>query len=383
MKRGFAWLGTLSRVLLLAATSSHAFEAPLSAEDASGRVERWYFSEANRHFKNAQVWQEIQHIANEHQITLVSLGSVYEWVQDAALFDERGRFLKPAAYQGEDELFGLTLGISRAWDESPDQVPYFLESEAIAESSSLSVSFPEGGALISGRLQSGEAYVLAGGHLVLRAQRHLTRLEGRPYSFQEAHERVARDLRVSPELLIELPSRGHLDLQVLALPGGVVLIHDPSLVAPRLKTLLHEASDSERQRLQRMISLYEGTLMGASKPYDDETLLYVERLERILSKHLRVIRVAGVFLESQEERPRGLVDRINFFNGFQGRDASGRFWQLTNRAEGLGVIERWWKRLMQELLQEDAHVYFPGIYSLGAGIDCSGALSAGSGAKGP
>ena len=66
-------------------------------------------------------------------------------------------------------------------------------------------------------------------------------------------------------------------------------------------------------------------------------------------------------------------DSINFFNGFTGRNASGEVFQITNGGRGLSSLENYWRGLLAGY--GAARVYFPGYYSSGAGLDCSGAPS--------
>ncbi len=357
---------------------------PLMPEDGSGRVEAWYFSQENAHFKDPRRWAEIEAISHRHGFRLESLERSYEWAQDVALFDEAGRFVGPADYPVSTPgmslpwFDGLTRGV---YDDENPEGPYRLPLARFEHSRSLAVAFPEGGALISGRLSGGEAYVLAGGGLVARARSFLVRTKGREVSHAEAHREVARDLGVLPENLLELPARRHLDLFLVPLPGGRVLLDDPRLVVPTLDEVLPQATGEERVRLEALRRFYtEGFTPSWARsslprmPYDAVELASLDRIAEILSTRLEVIRVAGRFSEV-DSRKSGTSETVNFFNGFQGTDASGVHWMVTNQAEGLPSFERQWReRIRRESPARPVEVYFPGRYTPGAGIDCSGAI---------
>lgn len=357
---------------------------PLMPEDGSGRVEAWYFSQENMHFKDSRRWAEIEAISHRHGFRLESLGRTYQWTQDVALFDESGRFVGPADYPASTP--GLSLpwfdGLSRGvYDDENPEGPYRLPLSRFARSRSLAVAFPEGGALITGRLSGGEPYVLSGGGLVARAQSFLVRVKGHEVTHDEAHLEVAKDLGVRPENLLELPSHRHLDLFLVALPGGRVLLDDPRLVVPTIDEVLPQTSGEERARLELLRQLYVDGFVPSwarnaspRRPYDSFDLASIDRIAAILSTRLEVIRVAGRFLEV-DSRGSGTSESVNFFNGFQGTDASGVHWMVTNQAEGLPSLERHWRdRIRRESRARSVEVYFPGRYTPGAGIDCSGAI---------
>jgi hypothetical protein len=357
---------------------------PLMPEDGSGGVRAWYFSEENHHFKSAGGKAEIEAISRRHGFRLVSLGRSYEWTQDVALFDESGSFLAPAAYPVSTPglslpwFDGLTRGV---YDDENPEGPYRLQPSQFEHSRSLTVAFPEGGALISGRLSDGRPYVLSGGGLVARARSFLSRMKSREVSHHEAHREVAKDLGVLPENLLELPTRRHLDLFLVALPGGRVLLDDPRLVVTTLDEVLPGAAGEERARIEALRRLYADGFTPswdrgspARRPFDSGDLASLDRIAEILSTRLEVIRVAGRFSELDSQR-NGAKETVNFFNAFQGTDDSGTHWMVTNQAVGLPSLERHWRELIRlQSRARSVEVYFPGRYFPGAGIDCSGAV---------
>jgi hypothetical protein len=125
-----------------------------------------------------------------------------------------------------------------------------------------------------------------------------------------------------------------------------------------------------------MIAFYEkGHAKSGQFPYHQLDLNMLDKIELALEKDLEVIRVAGVF--NDWETGSYLKDeKINFFNGLQGLDPEGNHWVMTNEAKNLKILENYWAEIIhQHSAHHSVEVYFPGIYSLGAGLDCSGALS--------
>jgi hypothetical protein len=388
---------SLKQLLLLAALlagSQSAQSVPLSPEDGSSRIRKWYYSDQNLHFKFGQPWSQIEAIAKDHDLELVKIEYEYEWTQDILLFDLKGRLVETADYPDEGPFHapfyeGLTRGI---YDEESGAQK--ANRARFSSSRGLKYSYPEGGALISGFFSSGQPYVLTDTSLLNRAKKFIEYQEKRAVSEAELRRLVAEDFQVKPEHLYALRIQGHLDLQILALPGGKILLNDPRLNAGVLSQLLGEADGLERTRLEGIHEIYtagwtryysdrapehlRGKPMQEKRlPYDAHDMRILDEIAAQLSKDFVVVRVAGEFHEMDPKVDFQPREDINFFNAFHGRDSKGRYFQLSNSTRGLPSLEKYWKNLIQkEIGDTAAAVYFPGLYSRGAGLDCSGAVSA-------
>lgn len=320
----------------------------LFPEDASHVVKAWYFSSENRHYKNKTVWTQLEMISKKHNFELINIGPSYEWSQDSLLFDEQGSFLITPPIEDSSFLDGISLGISRSWEEDPDRIPFRITQEFPFRFHSyrqLNLAFVEGGNLISGRFVNGEPYVIVEERVVSRAQKYIKAMKGIVISYKEAREAIAEELGVQPSRLYEIRSNKHLDLLMMPLPGGIILLHDPNKVP----------------------FVLESVAKLNSSPIDPYSFAndQLNAIENQLSDDFKIVRVAGAFEDLQ----------INFFNGFQGRDEKGNYWQVTNSAKGLKNLEEYWEATVKaHLPNENVSLYFPGIYSYGAGIDCSGAV---------
>lgn len=385
------WDSLVLASALFGAALAHA--VPLSPEDASMRIRKWFYSDQNLHYKFGQGWPQIEAIAREHDLELVKLADEYEWAQDILLFDLKGRFVETASYP-DSRFFDASFfqGLSRGiYDEESGSRR--ADSSKFRSSRALKFSYPEGGALISGFFANGDAYILTDTSLLARAHKFLEHKENRVFGLEEVKLRVAEDFHVKPEHLYALQISGHLDLQMLALPGGKILLNDPRLNASVAKRLLVEADGPEKARLEGIVDIYtkgwtryysdrapehlRGKPMQAKRlPYDEHDIKLLNEIEAQLSKDFEVLRVAGEFHEMDPEVDFSPRENINFFNAFHGRDSKGRYFQLSNSSRGLPLLEKYWKDLIQkEIGETSAAVYFPGLYSGGAGLDCSGAVS--------
>lgn len=335
----------LSQVLTYVAIGAE----PLFPEDGSKRVSFWYFSSSNRHFNNHKVWSELLKISSKHNFELRSIGNYYNWMQDALLFDQNGTLLVMAPYSDQSFLDGINIGIARSWDDDQETAPLRITPDSNFKFKSyrqLSATFVEGGNLISGRLKNGKPYVLVDQTAVIRAQKYLSHKLSNTVTYDYAKKSVARDLGVEPKHLYELKTYKHLDLILMPLPGGKILLHDP-------------------QKTSSVLKEYAGIHNHASHIKDFETDKLSE-IEDKLNEDFEVIRVAGAFENLG----------VNFFNSFQGLDENGVHWQITNSANEYKGLETYWRKVIKtHSPRPNTLTYFVGIYSTGAGINCSGAVS--------
>ena len=362
------------------ASSVYGFTSPLFPEDGSSVVSKWYFSGHNLHFKDPIRWKKIEEIARKHKFQLINIGQFHEWVQDILLFDTEGSFVAQAPYPfipgGESDLTaGLTFGVANE-DQLLRITTDYAQTYWKLKTSEMATTFIEGGELITGVNRDKLPYAIITNDVIGRARAFIKYKDGADPGEDKAKALVALDLKVDLERLYVVNSSQHIDLLMFPLPNGKILLNDPRKVSSTLKSLTLKASESEKIILDRMISFYEkGHAKSGQFPYHQLDLNMLDKIELALEKDLEVIRVAGVF--NDWETGSYLKDeKINFFNGLQGLDPEGNHWVMTNEAKNLKILENYWAEIIhQHSAHHSVEVYFPGIYSLGAGLDCSGALS--------
>jgi hypothetical protein len=260
-------------------------------------------------------------------------------------------------------------------------------------------TFVEGGELITGRLPGGATYAIVDADVIDRARAWHLRLRGSELSEAGAQRLVATDLGIDPANLFAVRANGHLDLSIMPLPNGTLLLADPRRTVTVLRDLLAgPLAAGERGRLQSMLELYEsghqrrysrsappeiaGKPYGdVLHPYDDAEARQLDAIAEAVGQRLRVLRVPGVFKEVLPMTgPTGdaelyVADRINFLNGFVGRNPRDEVFVVTNAANGLPALERYWSELVAR--EGVARVHFAGTYGEGAGVDCLGSGSGG------
>jgi hypothetical protein len=113
--------------------------------------------------------------------------------------------------------------------------------------------------------------------------------------------------------------------------------------------------------------------------YDKYETAMLDAVERELSGRFKIVRAAGVFMDIGKyyggAEGSYIRDGINFFNGFTGAGRSGSLFQITNGTGGLTALEDYWRSVLAAQGVAPEHVYFPGSYGSGAGLDCQGAPS--------
>ena len=366
--------------LLNLASSVYGSSSPLFPEDGSSVVRKWYYSESNRHFKDPIRWKKIEAIARTHKFQLMNIGPFHEWVQDVLLFDTKGSFVAQAPYPfipgGESDLTAdLTFGVANE-DQLLRVTTDYAQTYWKLKTSEMATTFIEGGGLITGVNRDQLPYAIITTDVLGRARAFIKYRDGADPGVEKAKALVALDLKVDLERLYVVDSSSHIDLLMFPLPNGKILLNDPRKVSAALKSLTSKATEIEKIILDRMISFYEkGHARSGQFPYHQTDLNTLDKIELALEKDFEVIRVAGVF-NDWETGSYLKDDRINFFNGTQGLDPEGTHWVMTNEAKNLKILENYWAEIIrQHSTHREVEVYFPGIYSSGAGLDCSGALS--------
>jgi hypothetical protein len=377
MKRVLGLLLYLSSQQLMWAGADTA----LIAEDGSGLVGRWYYSKQESYImRRPGVLAALEQVAKEHSFELFDVGRVYEWMQDVSLFDESGGFIVQADYPynqstvGSDPIFeGLSMGVY-----GEDNTFYRIDEAQASQWTSVSrimqTTFIEGGELISGRRSSGEPYAILDELVLARAKAFQNRYGLRDVSDHEVRQMVAADLGVSAENLVALKAPRHLDLFMLALPGGKILLQDPRMVPVVIQEILDNKSTSstEAERLKNIRNVHIQALVANSQFHNGD--LYNQAAEVLLSSGFEVVRVAGDFSEIQSDGIGEKESRINFMNSFQGTDPQGRHWMVSSPADGIPHLETYWTNLLQAHANAP-YVYFIGEYNAGAGMDCVGAIA--------
>lgn len=354
-------------------------------EDGSRPMKAWYTS-----FRNGHPSMALRSALAAEGVEPRDIGFPYDWIQDISLFDSKGGLILQADMPAEilREL-NLTMGVLNTEDGYPS-LTALSEAEAVELKlpyRRMEWTFLEGGALITGALADGSPYAITTASPVEGARLLYERLKGVKISAQQAKDLVAGDLRVAPENLFIVNSSGHLDLVITPLPGGVIILSDPSGTAGALRELLAaKPPAAETRRLEKMLELYlygwqplyaqSSAPMGQRQyPYDSFELKILDDMEKILGGRLKVIRAPGVFKDlsayANSKDSFYIADSINFFNGFTGSGSSGGVFQVTNGARGLPSLENYWRGLLAG--RGAARTYFPGSYGSGAGLDCAGA----------
>ncbi|MFH2203079.1 MAG: hypothetical protein ABIJ96_08200 [Elusimicrobiota bacterium] len=403
-RRACIQLAKASTTRLAAAQRARAARAPdpVFPEDGSLPLRAWFTSPP----KSADVvnTRTLTRILEAQGAALCDIGYDYEWIQDIAIFTASGRLLLQAEMPpDQDILVGVTEGVL-------NQDQYGIDPLRLTRSHARALKLPyrrmrwtfvEGGEMITGRFPNGRTYAIIDQDAVDRTRAYHEFLLDQPLSERKARRLIARDLGISPRDLFPVPSGGeHLDLLIMALPGGVLLMQDYAQTVPVLNTLLSgDLPPAERRRLKAMRKFHQrGTFYSdllipeledfdpASpmrlRPYDAaEEEQRLNRIAAALPKSFQIVRVAGIFKEYNDEAEyweddkEPLLDQINFFNGFVGANSRKSLTVITNAAQGLSSLESYWRKILSRHGVAPEHAHFLGSFYNGAGIDCAGAPS--------
>ncbi len=358
----------ITGLLSFTAASDRAVGAPIFPEDGSIRAGTWWVT---RDAENSLIpFSELEGLLRRYEIRLGVSNFDYSYLQDVLLFDVDGKALIQPDMRRADPsaLRDLTLGI---YNGEENRLTRYDEESAARDRRTfrhLRGTLVEGGALITGKKPDGKTYAITPIETLKRTQTFLGLSE------PEARQAIADDFEISVENLITLsPTAGHLDLSIQALPGGVVLVHDPRLTAHSLRAARADpaASPQEKALLDEMIAEAEVA------PDTFYQTLFDRNAESIRAAGLKVIRSAGRFSIPQTWlNTRRSFERVNFFNGTVLRGANDELLVLTNRAAGLPSLERIWAQALSQWIGlSPENVHFIGSYSIGAGLDCAGATS--------
>lgn len=292
---------------------------PISPEDGSIQIKKWYYCQNIEE----QISKSVFSTLRENGVEPIPLSPNYNcsYMQDLALFDERGNALLMSKYlinqkQGKLEAVDTTF-----WDDAPNTEPIHLTEDLFSGSREMKHTFAEGGGIISGKFSDGQTYAIINSGNLKNTSKNFD------VSKQEAKELIAKDFAINPKNLFVAPMGYHLDLYILALPNGTLLIEKKSKFGNALE---NELSKDGRFNIQR---------------------------------------VSGIFGK-----------RTNFFNGFVGKNNKGEVFVMTNRAKDSGKnhlpeLEKTWTEILVKNGIKKENIHFKGNFYGNAGVDCIGAIS--------
>ncbi len=362
MIKNYLWIFLLLNASLL--------QAQIYPEDGSSLLGTWNFGTKSLMLKN----QGFAQAAEKEGIELRRVPFDYEYFQDISVWGDDGRLFIMAPMPADDRIMGNNITRGVMDDEDGFWRLTYLQAQ-VAERAGIPFkkmkwTFFEGGNAISGRFANGDTYIILENGALERTRNYYfwkTKIE---ISDEEAKELIAQDLEIKAENVFSVDMYQHLDLYMVALPGGRILLHDPLKALDALKLALQddENSQEEQKRLLELIDYHENGRKPYSwssyieRHYSDTLLSFLNKIEADLKDRFEVKRVAGIFDE-----------RTNFFNAFLGKNSHAKTFFITNHARGLKALERHWADLLREEGFEREHVHFVGGYGYGAGIDCAGA----------
>ena len=362
-------------LLITLCASAFSMQYSLYPEDGSVEMNYWYYSggQSGPQIKK-EVIEDIEKAFRSEGVEPVVFAN-YSWMQDILFFDEVGNFVELANLPLNEEYYdGLTMGVfeSFGWGSAEltrvsgdDFFPYDKKVK------SLSLAFLEGGATITGKFANGESYLIAYESRFNGMAKAYRDLMSNSADTEEIHNYLANDLNVKPENLIFIPTKAgseHLDLFMKALPGGVILIDDPSR---RVEVASSALKNSSSNTLNNIMAYEEGDNYSWQKNNYKKKINLVTSL---LEKKFKIISITGRFFE-YFTNVNGVTtgqELINFFNGVSGVNKQGNPFYITNMAENDPELEDYWSKELSVLGFDSKNIHYPGEYSNGSGLDCMG-----------
>lgn len=357
--------------------------SPLYPEDGSMGMNKWYVSPDALMIKDHE-FKRIENAFNKEGVEVVDFNFPYEYTQDISLFDQDGKFVHNYTALDDEYLGGLTMGVAREHGRYIDLLVVghgHLKKQAIPSGRTIALML-EGGGVITGQNAEGEDYLILRGDRFSSSVRHYREVLFPGSTEEEAKAYFAESLGIKAKNLIPLKRvmGAHLDTYMKALPGGVILLNDPSKALGVLKELYKKSrSRTERKFIKLRIEAHERFNSGykhknLTKNYD--------KVEKILSRHLKVVRVAGIFYQTDWVRSwdgsKGNVyerEEVNFFNAVSAVKEDGSQFYIGNEAKDTPSLEAYWADTLVPYGFPKSQIHFPGIYNPGNGIDCFGTPS--------
>ena len=250
-------------------------------------------------------------------------------------------------------------------------------------------SYAEGGNTLMGQREDGRPFAIVGFDTQAVTRRNMDRtdglVDGREHMGKEAQKLVAADLGVHPKdvIFVEQPSF-HIDMTMMALPGGRGVVVNDSMEAARLQTgWLREEYESKRPPPGAPRSdVDDWAKLG--KRYDENITAIRERASRraplegvatrqLEERGLTVYRVAGSFDDNRSSALPGM--RMNFLNSERGIAPDGTKYYIG--LAGNPAAEQYFMNQMQAIPSGIESFYFVGTpkdsdetLSAGGGISC-------------
>jgi hypothetical protein len=243
--------------------------------------------------------------------------------------------------------------------------------------------------LISGTDADGAAYALVDRSTLDRTGAVLNSQDE-----TETRLALAKDLGVALNRLLVLDMGGHLDTQIKALPGGVVLIQDPTRIVETMELLSarSESGSLEQRTYERVARIYRdghqrydhaGRPIGTpSRPWGSSSEAQLAAAIALLQSDpaLRVVPVMGQFGDLSDERRSWIWDwRNNFFNAMTGLTPDGRVFWVGNRtrmaskpAGRLPQLEAYWSEVLRQHGVDPDLIRFWGRFDGAGGVNCTG-----------
>ncbi|OUR95655.1 hypothetical protein A9Q84_14230 [Halobacteriovorax marinus] len=364
-------------ISLFVTQNSFTLESALYPEDGSMEMNYWYYSGGRSGPRMADtVINNIEQAFLNEGVTPVIFPN-YSWMQDILFFDQKGNFVQQANFAPSVEYFGdVTMGVFEMFGNDSGELTKLYDEDFITfdkKSTYLTDTFLEGGATITGKFKDGADYIIltqarVNGMAAAYRDRHISQA-----SNKEILEVIAKDLNLKVENMFILDAKigsEHLDLYMKALPGGVILLDDPSERVKAVSLVL--APNSEK--LKNIKEYEEGERYGFHKKHYKKK---IQLVKNILEERFEVHMVSGRFFEIYTTDWGGSFKReyFNFFNGVSGINKNGQSFYITNMAKDAKGLETHWTNILSNFGFESSHIYYPGEYSNGSGLDCMGSPS--------
>jgi hypothetical protein len=393
---------------LLGFLSITAWSAPLFPEDGSQFFSKWVTSAGG--VKVIEQASRFYRFLKDNDIEIVRLPIEYEWIQDLSFSFQDGsvalQVLVPGLYEGAepsysnryrgwwgfhepDFLANLTRGVLTEEEGWLRLHPKHLTDLGWA-SKRLDSSIVEGGDLISGVDALGIPYALVSSTTVARTQAFLKLSDAK-----RAKEALAQDLGLEVDQIVVLDLGGHLDTQVKALPGGVILIQDPDRIIPTLEVLASRASPDSAERKAYEMSLrlhryghqrynFRGEPMDS--PVMPWSLSSAAQSQKAIAQlgndpRFRVMPIMGRFASIEDEKTSwSMTWYNNLFNAISGQNKRGEGFFIGNRTrlesdpdQTLPQLEQYWtEQLRTAAGLKPERIRFWGRFDGAGGANCTG-----------
>lgn len=291
-----------------------------------------------------------------------------------------------ASLEGIAPLGGFRLGVVNSSN-----------SQRIAAAQALATGLPvvqgrsyaEGGNTLMGQREDGRPFAIVGFDTQAVTRRNMDRTDGlvngRQHMGKEAQRLIAADLGVNPKdvIFVEQPSF-HIDMTMMALPGGRGVVINDSTKAASLQTgWLREqyesrrppagAPQSEVDSWTKLGSSYEANIKAIQRLASMRAPLESVAARQLEAQGLTVYRVAGSFDDNRSPVQPGM--RMNFLNSERGIAPDGTRYYIG--LAGNPAAEQYFMNRMREIPSGIESFYFVGTPKdsdetlvSGGGISC-------------